>query len=528
MPYVTKIEDIQAYITKFSLAKTLWLDTEVADWSTSKPRLSLIQVLVEPNNATHESTCILDVLDRPDLAADFIAKVMVQSHIEKVFHNACYDLKYLGGQQAQNVTCTLKLAKKIGKQVLGTTNLKLKTLATELCQFPDVDAEEQGSDWGRRSLTPKQLHYAAMDTVYLAAVHRCLLEKTDPEAVTRIFDMASNGTQKFKPKADPASLTATKVRVAFECPRLFYLHQKFGGNTLFIPTDGNISFGVGNAFHSLADAFVQLALREPQFQALMQSNADQLQVEEVASQMQSLFYQLKFFPYLQEVSQKDPRQSPGLLKVWTGLQGLIKKFAELLIKNRLSCDAKTVIQKTFVTGDRKLEYVFTLPDGTQQRVAGEFDCLVYNFELQQQCVIEFKTYRPIDPSAQLAQVALYSYMLWAKNKIAVDSAVYCVLPEFQEYSYSWKQLESTVHQLIPHKLQQMQQWLMWEQNRLEPPPSTLEAQRCNICPQYEKCQTYFAVGDRSTTSDGGAKVIKPPIVKKTRVAKIAGEISAPE
>jgi S-DNA-T family DNA segregation ATPase FtsK/SpoIIIE len=517
MPYLTQAEDIQTHIAKFASAKVLWLDTEVADWQTSKPRLSLIQVLVNPNKLVCESTYILDVLDKPELTAEFIAQIMVNPNIEKVFHNASYDLKYLGDEQAQNITCTLKLANKVGgKKILGTSNLKLKTLAIELCKFSNVDTEEQASDWGRRSLTPKQLHYAAMDTVYLAAVHRCLLEKIDLEAVKRVFAMTSDSTRKSSSELDVTSLTPTKVRIAFECPRLFYLHQKFGGNTLFISRDTNINFGVGNAFHRLADAFVQLALQEPQFQIFIQPDASQLQVERVTAQMQSLFYQLKFFPYLQEVSQKDARQAPGLLKVWTGLQGLIKKFAELLIKNRKFCGAETVIAETFIIGDRKLEHVFTLPDGNQQRVAGEFDCLVYNFELRQLCVIEFKTYRPVDPSAQLAQVALYSYMLWAGKKVAVDSAVYCVLPEFQEYSYSWKQLENTVHQLIPHKLQQMQQWLMWEQSQPEAPPSTLEAQRCHICPQQEKCQTYFAVGDRSIPSDNGSKGSKPPIIKKIK------------
>ena len=121
MPYLTQAEDIQTHIAKFASAKVLWLDTEVADWQTPKPRLSLIQVLVNPNNLTHESTYILDVLDKPELIAEFITRIMVDPNIEKVFHNASYDLKYLGDTQAKNVTCTLKLANNVGgKKVLGT------------------------------------------------------------------------------------------------------------------------------------------------------------------------------------------------------------------------------------------------------------------------------------------------------------------------------------------------------------------------------------------------------------------------
>jgi S-DNA-T family DNA segregation ATPase FtsK/SpoIIIE len=192
MQYLTEANEIRAQIAKFSLAKTLWLDTEIAEWNTPYPRLSLIQVLAAPTNLTSEYAYILDVLDKPDLAAYFINQIMVNPQIEKLFHNASFDLKYLGGKLAQNVTCTLKIARKITREVLQVTNLQLKTLALELCNFSHVDKEEQASDWGKRPLTQKQLQYAAMDTVYLAAVHRSLLEIYNPDAISNIFNMISN------------------------------------------------------------------------------------------------------------------------------------------------------------------------------------------------------------------------------------------------------------------------------------------------------------------------------------------------
>ncbi|MCV3217140.1 DNA translocase FtsK [Plectonema radiosum NIES-515] len=488
MQYLTEATEIRAQIAKFALAKTLWLDTEIADWNTPYPRLSLIQVLAAPTNLTSEYAYILDVLDKPDLAAYFINQIMVNPQIEKLFHNASFDLKYLGGQLAQNVTCTLKIARKITREVLQVTNLQLKTLAGELCNFSHVDKEEQASDWGKRPLTQKQLQYAAMDTVYLAAVHRRLLEISNPDAVSNIFNMISNDSKPSTETSENSSLNVTKVRVAFECPRLFYLKQHFGGNTLFIPRDTAI--GIGNIFHQLADDFVRLATLEPRFKELFKPPAAQLQVEEIASSMQQLFYEIKFSSYLQQ-AKKNPSQAPALYKVWQGLQGLIRRFAELLVINRRYCNAETVIANTFVSEERKLEHYFNLADGTQQRVAGEFDCLVFNFEKKRLCVVEFKTYQPADPSAQLAQVALYSYMLWQKKKVAVDSAVYCVLPEFKEYHYSWEQLENTVHQLIPYKLQQMQQWLTWEPPLPNSPPTTTQPHLCEICPQQQKCKSYF-------------------------------------
>ncbi|NMF63575.1 DNA translocase FtsK [Brasilonema octagenarum] len=488
MQYLTQATEIRTQIIKFASAKTLWLDTEIADWDTYYPKLSLIQVLAEPTNLTSDSALILDVLNKPDLAAYFINQIIANPQIEKVFHNASFDLKYLGGKLAPNVTCTLKLARKITREVLQVSNLQLKTLATELCQFSDVDKEEQGSDWGKRPLTQKQLHYAAMDTVYLAAVHRRLLEVYNPNAVSTIFDMAANGSKQTK-KSEQLSLSATKVRVAFECPRLFYLNQRFGGNTLFLPPENAV--GIGNTFHQLANDFLRLLTEEPRFVDFLKSTTPQSQIEEIASRLQEIFYEIKFYSYLQETIKKDSNQAQALFKVWQGLQGLIKHFAELLIINRRYCSAETVVCKTFLSEERRLEHYFNLPDNTQQRVAGEFDCLVYNFEKKRLCMVEFKTYQPADPSAQLAQVALYSYMLWQKNKVAVDSAVYCVLPEFKEYQYSWEQLENTVHQLIPYKLQQMRQWLTWEPPNPNPPPLTTQPHLCKICPQQQKCQNYF-------------------------------------
>ncbi|MBW4508121.1 MAG: PD-(D/E)XK nuclease family protein [Scytonematopsis contorta HA4267-MV1] len=494
MQYLTQSTEIRAVIAKLASAKTLWLDTEIADWDTPYPKLSLIQALANSTDSIANSAYILDVLHKPDLAAYFIDQIMANPKIEKVFHNAPFDLKYLGGKAAQNVTCTLKIARKITRERLKVSNLQLKTLAAELCHFPNVDKEQGRSDWGQRPLNPKQLQYAAMDVLYLSAVHHRLLQTVKPGASNNIFNM-ENGSKQLTEKPELPSLTATKVRVAFECSRLFYLKERFGGNTLFLPKDSAI--GIGSIFHKLVDEFINLAIQNQQIQDLFKLEASQLQVEAVASQMQQLFYKLKFYPYLEQAIKKDTNQAQALLKLWQGLQGLIRHFAQLLIINRRYCNSASVIRNTFVDENKTLEYYINLPDGTKQRIAGEFDCLLYNFENKRLCVVEFKTYQSADPSAQLAQVALYSYMLWQKKKVAVDSAVYCVLPEFKEYKYTWEQLENTVHQLIPHKLQQMQQWLTWEPPNLNPPPSTTQPNLCDICPQQQKCQTYFAVGNKN-------------------------------
>ena len=183
MAYITNANDIRGRIAQYAQSKVLWVDTEIADFLTRNPRLSLIQLLDHPNDETGERVSILDVLDQPELADVFINEIMLNPAIEKVFHHASYDLKFLGKSKAKNVTCTLEMAKKIPYYILPLPNLSLKTLAEALCNGAKVDKSQQVSDWGQRPLTEIQLNYAKMDPVYLAMVHHQLQLKapSDPE-----------------------------------------------------------------------------------------------------------------------------------------------------------------------------------------------------------------------------------------------------------------------------------------------------------------------------------------------------------
>jgi ribonuclease D len=178
MHYLTQIDEIERAIATYSQCQILWLDTEIADFQTNKPRLSLIQVLDDSNDLHGESVLILDVLEKPKLVEEFIEKIMKNSAIEKVFHNANYDLQFLGKRLAKNVTCTLEMVKKIPYYLVPLPNRKLKTLAEQICKFSFIDKTEQTGDWSKRPLTQEQLNYATMDAVYLACIHNKLLQIT--------------------------------------------------------------------------------------------------------------------------------------------------------------------------------------------------------------------------------------------------------------------------------------------------------------------------------------------------------------
>jgi len=515
-------QEIQDLIQQLTIAKILWLDTEIAHWDTPYPKLSLIQVLFE------DKAYILDVLDQPDLIEEFVTKIMSNSHIEKVFHNASFDLKYLGGKElAQNVTCTYEISKKIPLEVLGTSNRKLKTLAGEMCNFANVDIEEQSSDWSKRPLSEKQLEYAKMDVVYLRAVYYRLLE----------INMVKKN-----------SFTVTDVRVAFECPRLFYLSKKDGGKTLFIPAE-NVK-GIGTAFHKLANDLLLFLRTENQLNSLFTEQS--LDAEKITLAITSLVYEKVFFPqFIEPEIKQSPPTVTHLQKIWQGATQLINHWVKLLIKNypygnsqitkvqfplvnkglkplastsrlkeMLYNSANKLITDTLIAGEIKLEYDFILPNGSQQLLTGKLDSLVRDLAKNRLCVVEYKTYQPVDKSAQLAQVAVYSYMLAKQKNVPVDAAVYCVLPEFKEYYYTWEELEQTVHEILPYKLQQMGEWVNWKQGKPDAPPPTISAHLCDICPQQEKCQTFFDQPPQLSLSKNNGN--NPPNPPKSRGGVMRG------
>ncbi|WP_017305498.1 ribonuclease D [Spirulina subsalsa] len=174
MNYLTDVQGIEAAIAQFAQGEILWLDTEVADYNTKKPRLSLIQISSNPHDITGETVTVLDVLDCPPLVNLFIAQIMQNPSITKVFHNADYDCRFLGKKTVESVICTLKMAKGIPYYLLPLTHYRLATLTEYFCPAFSVDKTPQESDWGQRPLSAKQLDYAALDVVYLAQVYQHL------------------------------------------------------------------------------------------------------------------------------------------------------------------------------------------------------------------------------------------------------------------------------------------------------------------------------------------------------------------
>ena len=317
----------------------------------------------------------------------------------------------------------------------------------------------------------------------------------------------------------PNSLSVTKVRVAFECPRLMYLGHHENAMMMFRASNPQTS-GVGTAFHQLCDRCVEQLYVDESIATLLTPPASKLDPQTLAQQIQQQLYRTVFFPLVQKTRQEKPHKLASVTQLWDGITGLIRRWAELLVNNRRRCEPQDTIRKTFLDKELSVSFEFDLPNGDRQLVRGRFDSLVYDFEHQRLCVVEYKTYQASDPTAQLAQVALYSYMLRQKLGVSINSAVYSVLPDWKGVEYPWDVLEEAVHQLIPYKLQQIREWLSWKSPNANPPPMAADLSLCNVCPQKNKCQAYF-----HTTSEDALLEREPEPTLKNVPPLVTGTVA---
>jgi ribonuclease D len=83
---ITEADAFRAAIATWRHEPRLWIDTEVADWATKAPRLSLLQVRTRTG-----WNCVADVLNpamRNVLDDEFIPQVMENDAVEKWAHYA--------------------------------------------------------------------------------------------------------------------------------------------------------------------------------------------------------------------------------------------------------------------------------------------------------------------------------------------------------------------------------------------------------------------------------------------------------
>jgi ribonuclease D len=164
-------ESLQAAAAAWSKADVLGLDTEFLRERTYRAELGLVQV------SDGRQAWLVDVLKIKDLGP--LRKMFEDPGTLKVFHSASEDFEALWhalGVSPQPVVDTQVACAMIGQPLQMSYHNAIKWLTGI-----EVDKDQTRSNWLRRPLTARQLHYAATDVVFLPSLWAQVNEKLEQE-----------------------------------------------------------------------------------------------------------------------------------------------------------------------------------------------------------------------------------------------------------------------------------------------------------------------------------------------------------
>ena len=163
------IEDSAEFATMLRRLRnepTVAIDTEAASFHRYRDRVYLVQL------STRDETHLVDPLALPGLPG--FGELLADPAIEKLFHDADYDLRLLGyefGFTATNLFDTRVAAQFLNEPGIGLAALLEKYIGVR------PDKRFQRADWSARPLTQPMLEYAAMDTRHLPDLRDLLRDK---------------------------------------------------------------------------------------------------------------------------------------------------------------------------------------------------------------------------------------------------------------------------------------------------------------------------------------------------------------
>jgi ribonuclease D len=141
-------------------------DTEAASFHRYKDRVYLVQL------STRRTTAVIDPLALADFAP--LGSLLADANVEKVFHDADYDLRTLDRDyafRARHLFDTRIAAQLAGEPAIGLAALLEKYVGVRLTKA------HQRADWSQRPLTPAMLAYAADDTRHLPRLRDAIAER---------------------------------------------------------------------------------------------------------------------------------------------------------------------------------------------------------------------------------------------------------------------------------------------------------------------------------------------------------------
>src|SRR5512140_185648 len=154
--YIDTTSAADRFLSSVEQSATVAVDTEGASFHRFVDRIYLLQM------STRDPTAVLDPLAIGTPAP--LGRILESDRIEKVFHDADYDLRLLHQDYGWNTRRLFDT--RVAAQLLGIRAFWLAALLERSFGLR-LDKKHQRADWSMRPLPRDMLDYASQDTMYL-------------------------------------------------------------------------------------------------------------------------------------------------------------------------------------------------------------------------------------------------------------------------------------------------------------------------------------------------------------------------
>jgi ribonuclease D len=175
--------DLPAHLAaKFAQANRVAWDVETTGLDWRQDRLATCQLFAEGVGVV--------VVKAADTRPKRLAALLEEPTVEKVFHHAPFDLRFMLHQwdvRPTSIRCT-KVASKLLAPDAPNESHSLQHLVARYLGISLTKGPVRTSDWTAASLTKEQLAYAASDVLHLLALLDVQLAELERADLRRLYD----------------------------------------------------------------------------------------------------------------------------------------------------------------------------------------------------------------------------------------------------------------------------------------------------------------------------------------------------
>ncbi len=274
--------------------------------------------------------------------------------------------------------------------------------------------------------------------------------------------------------------SVTKVKIANECPRKFYIHVKYKKNVF-----SGMGAPIGTFVHSIIQQFGERAITSKKLhERLLQQESP----EKIFEEAFLILYQRK----IREINLENWNEEE-LVQAWNFIKAFNHELTQLYLQFRKkfpqslqSSHIREILKKIFLSQEWSFE--IPLPKHSPPLVlTGRIDWLSLDPTENDIILWDFKTSPVENFVLDLQQVALYSYAVEKKMGINTKAALFYLTKDGIEKKEIPSQNLKKLQKMLLERLVDMYEW----EHDKKPIPATQNKYVCEFCRVSDFCRKIF-------------------------------------